>query len=175
MLVMCCDMRACCWISLETMRIGNKASRHIKTVRTILNQKPERVLKIFCQQLFNYFRSQMKSLLIGFWSQMKNLLIGQALQDIQILFVCKALVYKLNQKNRRKFDFMYHLTMDKMKSKCEARNFGNAHKQKKQILPVAWGTGLHPFLFAIGLCYGHHELCTASPRFAFDFLTITAH
>ena len=56
---------------------------------------------------------------------MKGLLLGWAFQEYQILFVCKGLVtliYKLNQKNRRKFDFMYYLVFNAKQDEISMRS-----------------------------------------------------
>ena len=110
--------------------IGNNALRkqgnktYIKTVNSEQKNRktvcrPENVLKIFwCQQHFH-----------GYQSPIKNLPIGWALQEIQILFVRKALVYKRNQKNRRKLDCMHPLMQNQKKSRWEARKFWKCAKR----------------------------------------------
>ena len=66
---------------------------------------------------------------------------------------------------------MYHLTLNKKKSRWEARNFGNARNGQKKFWPPpgsVWIVSLHPLQGAswIACCRLH---------FALNFLPITTH
>ena len=84
----------------------------------------------------------------------------------------EALVYKLNQKNGRNLDSMYHF---KFNSKQKEITVTRAEMCRRNRQKNSW---LHNVLFdsfELELCKEHYELCATHPHFPLDFLTITTH